>query len=195
LCKYFKIYGIPYLTLVSLKLDSSLKIIDFRTDKSNIKQAFLDDENGEKFPWTDEKTKLTNEKTTISKKSIIKSTESSSESDKKIVSNESDFNCESIKNFEYDFLQEILKNLSPINEKDKQTAINTYSYDFLFILFGSNQSEINSIVIDNLTEFWKKFHLKHKFIVAYLNYDGAPLKEMPFWFTVLKNNIKVIFFS
>ena len=188
------------MTLVSLKLDSSLKILDFRIDKSNIKQAFLDDENGDNFPWTNDVVKSTNEITITSstKKSIIKATESNSESDKKTsqnFSNESGLNAEQINDIYFEFLEEILENLSPINVEETQMTVNTYSHDFLFILFGSDESEINSIVIENLNEFWRKFHVKHKFIVVYLNFDSEPFKNMPYWFTVMKNNVKVIFFA
>ena len=184
MCKYFKIYGIPFLTLVTLKLDSNLKIIDFRADKSNIKQAFLSDENGANFPWKNETLKSTNETTISLKKPIIKSTELSSESAKKT-------NAECFDDYDREFLNEIISNLSSINEKNEQTVVNSNAFEFLFILFGSSQSEVNSIVIQNLAEFWQKFHLKHKFIVVYLNYDDVPLENMPFWYTILNTNMKV----
>lgn len=52
LCKYFNVNGIPYMTLVELKLDKrNLKIIDFKTEKRNIKHEFLVDESAKNFPW------------------------------------------------------------------------------------------------------------------------------------------------
>ena len=44
------------MTLIELKLDANLKIVDFRSDKRNIKHDFLADPNALKFPWFKETT-------------------------------------------------------------------------------------------------------------------------------------------
>ena len=142
MCKYFKIYGIPFLTLVTLKLDSNLKIIDFRADKSNIKQAFLSDENGANFPWKNETLKSTNETTISLKKPIIKSTELSSESAKKT-------NAECFDDYDREFLNEIISNLSSINEKNEQTVVNSNAFEFLFILLSKIYYTNISFLITN----------------------------------------------
>lgn len=47
------------MTLIELKLDANLKIVDFRSDKRNIKHDFLADPNALKFPWFKETTTTT----------------------------------------------------------------------------------------------------------------------------------------
>ena len=177
------------MTLVSLKLDTQLKIIEFRTDKTNVKQAFLSDEKGEHFPWTFNEIISQNE--TCSKKACIKSDESKDEKSE-LAENES------YENYHYEFLEEILENLHPIDnnfdhEEGQTINLNSNLYDYLFILFGSSESEINSIVVENLSKFWEKFHSKHKFIVVYINFDETSLTAFPPWYSILTQKMKVSF--
>ncbi len=196
MCKYFKIYGIPYLTLVSLKLNSNLKIVEFQADKSNIKQAFLADENGKNFPWSCEEKNLPKLGANI-KKSCIKSNETKPEIKVKI---DDKINENKIINDEYGFLEEVIDNLKSINKHlllDENQKLNLNKFNFLFILFGTCESEINQAILENLIEFWKRFNLKHKFIVAYLDYDNACLNYFPSdvpWYTISKNDLKVFIF-
>lgn len=51
MCKFFNVNGIPYLTIAIFKLNKKLKIVDFNSDRTNIKHHILSDETGLKFPW------------------------------------------------------------------------------------------------------------------------------------------------
>lgn len=192
MCKYLNINGIPYLTIARLKLKSSLNVVDFDTDKTNIKQQFLSDESGDDFPWSDKFKAKTLEPNDIQPNET-----------------ESDLSMQ-LKNYKpYKLLSEVLDNLIMINRifphstkssqklitKTKQPPINKNGYKFLFMIFGSNDSPLNKPVIENLIEFWKTFHLKHKFLVVYLNFDRSDmiLNEFPIipWYTILSRELKV----
>jgi hypothetical protein len=171
-------------------LKSSLNVVDFDTDKTNIKQLFLSDENGDDFPWSDKfKTKHleidNNNKTNENEQTDLKPSNTHLENYKP-----------------YKMLNEILDNLIMINrifphstKSSQKQKINKNGYNFLFILFGSNDSPLNKLIVENLIEFWKVFHLKHKFLVVYLNFDRSNkvLNEFPIlpWYTIFSREHKV----
>lgn len=139
--------GIPYMTLVELKLDTSshLKIVDFRCDKRNIKHDFLADPTGIRFPWfkatsptppisSDHKNNNNNSSTIPISKSDIKSideifdkdddeTTANDEEEESMPRETTDRDNDELNNLDVDstnadlILNEILENLEPTCER------------------------------------------------------------------------------
>jgi hypothetical protein len=186
--------------MVNLKLDKNLKIIDFQADKTNIKFQILNEQNLESFLWfnavniADEKMneiaetiKMIEErqKSPIHKPNLTMSTINHDET---IILDENQ-----------KLIDELFINLIPIESISNQNNSLTDLLDenkFLFILFGSQKIEVNDLIINSWIRFWIKFHVKHKFVIVYLEPDhesNIDFSQVE-WFTIENMNLKVFIY-
>jgi hypothetical protein len=160
LCKYLNINGIPYLTIVHLTLDSSLKVVNFQAEKTNIKHDFLGDLLGLNFPWL--KPKLDYPKSTV-----IDDEESEEETDEQ-------FNETLSKNSNLNFLSEMLKSLVVIGKESNKLELDPRrarkSANFLFMAFSSSTNVlVDRKLVESFVAFSKEFTAKHKIMFVYVN--------------------------
>jgi hypothetical protein len=72
-----------------------------------------------------------------------------------------------------DVLHIINSNLVPFEQfrYDDDESSNKKKFDFIFMVLGSNESNLTKNFLKGLVEFWKKFHLKYKFQVVYFSLE------------------------
>ena len=192
--------GIPYLTIITIKLDENFKILDFQADKANIKFQILNEQNYESFLWSSDSNdniqqKINND---LIENPLANLT-------KKHINEQNDEKMQVILDENQNLLDLLLNNIIPINQlsnsnsNDFKTVLEQNK--FLFILFGSSSS-FNDLIVNSWIKFWIKFHKKHKFVIVYFSFDkdvtNQP-KNIDFtqveWYTINNNNfqLKVIF--
>jgi hypothetical protein len=190
---------------------------------SNVKFQFLADPSGEHFPWTKlkqqqqqqlnkQQQKMQEIESNIKQIEIHNETETVEPLENK--ENQID-NMETIAKLlkkqdqtskiePLSILNELVANLIPFNYNllstnrlDLKNKIKKQieSSSFVYILFGTSKVKSNKSIIHALVEFWKQYHIKHKFEFVYLNFDNVideailNLINSTTWFT-LKNSKK-----
>lgn len=206
----------PYLTILTLRLDKKYRLKTFHTDKLNLKQQFLADPTGQYFPWPSSTTssidsylrienkKVENDETTG--ETMMKSQQQQQQKDPSKSIENDNYDDDSLKNQQKQekiignkesesmssssslILDQILNNLISCSRSrchgggggdPKQIDNNSSSPRkirennlFLFILFGSNKSNISKTIVKGLVQFWNQYHVKHRFDVIYLTNDN-----------------------
>jgi hypothetical protein len=139
----------------------------------------LADTNGEKFPWlNDSSESLLLEDGAIIDNSVNKSINNdackpSNEKDQDQIHNETNPSNNKIHVF-----NELIQNLVPLSkdtgakctsQQSPKEFLNKCKY--LFLIFGSNRSTLCKSLLVSFVDFWKQFHSKHKFQVAYMSLE------------------------
>jgi hypothetical protein len=148
------------LTIVHLTLDSSLKVVNFQAEKTNIKHEFLGDKLGLNFPWL--KPKLENPKNLP-----IDNGESTEEAEQT-----NEIESDVIENSNLNFLNEMIKNLAVIGQKQTTIDIRNVkkNFNFLFMAFSSSTNvHVDRKIIESFVAFSQQFSVKHKIMFVYVS--------------------------
>lgn len=162
MCKYLNINGIPYLTVIRLKLDKSLKIVDFYADKVNIKHDLLNDELGKNFPWSRPKFESIKVSEVAVKSELI------------------DHDVPPVElSASYSFLTRVLDKISVIGESESSKKLNLDGIKFVFVVISSSEilGSVDRKLVQSFGTFCKEFEKKHQFLFIYI--DQSPSKVVP----------------
>ena len=151
--KNLGINGIPFITVIQLKLDQNLKLMEYKIEYSNAKQNILGDETGRNFPWISSE--------------LVSTTSDLIDINKNDYENWDTFEI----NEPVDALKIIFRFTKHFTSGITNKNLNEMESDFIFIVLGSNKAKMTFAFMNGLVDFWKEFHAKYKFEVVYFSLE------------------------